>query len=86
MHRVVVLVDGGRHAVTRLEVTRQEATLVNAVVAAVRAADAGGQPVIRVLDDRDEVLVAADLVVRLRRIADRLSEEELALLLDLLPL
>lgn len=86
MHRVVFLLDEGRDTAKRLEVTRPEPTLASAVVGAVRDADAGGRPVVRVLDDRDEVLIAADLVVRLRRVAGRLSEEELALLLDLLPL
>lgn len=86
MHRLVVLVEAGPGVAGRCELIRREPTLAAAVVAAVRQAEAQGARVAGVLGNRDEVLVAADLVVRLRRVARQLSEEDLFLLLELLPL
>lgn len=86
MHRLVVLLDGGRGSPGRLEMIRAEPTLVAAVVGAVRDVEAAGQHVIGISTDQQDALVAADLIVQLRGVARCLSEEELAVLLDLLPL
>lgn len=86
MHHLAVLLDGGRGVPQRLETTREEPTLVAAIVGAVRDAEAGGHHVVGIVKDRQDVLVAADLIVRLREVAKGVSEEDMAVLLDLLPL
>ncbi|WP_117215005.1 hypothetical protein [Allorhizocola rhizosphaerae] len=87
MHRLVVLFDESPGVTGRLEQRRAEPLLAEAVVCAVREADARGHRVIGVIDRRGErVVQAADLIVRLRGVARDLSEEELVLLLELLPL
>jgi hypothetical protein len=87
VHRLVVLLDESPGVTGRLELRRAEPMLAEAVVGAVREADARGLRVIGVRDRRNErVVLAADLIVRLRGLATELSEEELVILLELLPL
>ncbi len=87
MHRLVVWCEESRGVTGRLEQSRPEPMLAAAVVSAVREADAQGRHVVGVMDRRrEQVVLAADLILRLRRVAEGLSEEELALLLELLPL
>jgi hypothetical protein len=82
----VVLLDESPGVTGRLEQRRAEPMLAEAVVCAVREADARGHRVIGVMDRRERVVQAADLIVRLRGVARELSEEELVVLLELLPL
>lgn len=88
MHRLIVLVER-QPGPQRVEMIRPESLLASAVVCGVRDLEVGGRRVIRVLNERQarpEVLIAADLIVRLRGLTPLLSEEEVAVLLDLLTL
>ncbi|HEX6684479.1 MAG TPA: hypothetical protein VF062_16875 [Candidatus Limnocylindrales bacterium] len=86
MHRLVVEVDGRSIGFTWMWVLRAESTLAAAVVSAVRDVEGHGYKVVGVRTGRTEMGEAAGHVLGLRALAGRLSEEEMAMLLDLLPL
>jgi hypothetical protein len=87
MHRVTVLTKG-RAGPAQIDVVRSEPGFAGAVVEAVREAELSGAKAARVFAEgqRREVLEAVDLVLRLRALVPRLSEEELLTLLELLPI
>ena len=84
-HNLVLLLDG-EEGVRRAELVREEPCLATAVVCAVRDVEASGSRVQSVLQPQAGAAAAADLVLRLRRISPGLSEEEMAVLLEMLPL
>lgn len=86
MHRLVVEVDGRSCGFTLMWVLRAEPALAAAVVSAVLAVEGHGYRVVGVRTARAELGEATAHVLGLRALAGRLSEEEMALLLDLLPL
>lgn len=71
---------------SRLPAVRPEPLLADAIVSAVRDFEGHGYKVIGVRTARWELCEATRLVLGLRAVAAHLSEEELAVLLDLLPL
>lgn len=71
---------------SRLPAIRPEPLLADAIASAVRDFEGHGYKVTGVHTARWELCEATRLVLDLRAIAAHLSEEELALLLDLLPL
>jgi hypothetical protein len=87
MHRVTVLVKH-RASAAQIDVVRSEPAFAEAVVEAVREAELTGAKAARVFaqGQRREVIEAADLVLRLRALAPKLAEEELLILLELLPI
>jgi hypothetical protein len=85
VHHVIVEVGGRPGGTLWVPVISTEPTLVRAIVSTVREVEARGHRVIGVNPDQHDLLEAADLVLRLRMLAEQLSEEELVLLLDLLP-
>lgn len=86
-YRLVVLRDAGSGGFEQLEVVRRAPMLAAAVVGGIRDVERAGGRVVRIIDGQQQrVLVAADLILRLRGLVTDLSEEEVALLLELLPL
>ena len=71
---------------SRLPAVRPEPLLADAIVSAVRDFEGHGYKVTGVRTARWELCEATRLVLDLREVCAYLSEEELALLLDLLPL
>lgn len=86
MHRLVVEVEGCPVGDTVLPVIRPEPLLADAIVSAVRDVEGHGYKVTGVRTARWELCEATRLVLDLRAVSAQLSEEELVLLLDLLPL
>lgn len=86
VHRLVVEVEGCPLGNSWLPVTRPEPILADAIVSAVRHVEGHGYKVTGIRTARWELCEATRLVLGLRAVAPRLSEEELVLLLDLLPL
>lgn len=79
-----------------VELVRDEPTLAGAVVGGVREMELAGSTVLGVAAEPAEVaparqphdaavVWAADLILRLRRLGPGLTEEDMALLLELLP-
>jgi hypothetical protein len=86
MHRLVVEVEECSIGLSWLLVIRPEPILADAIVCAVREVEGHGYKVTGIRTVRWELREATRLVLGLRALAPHLSEEELALLLDLLPL
>lgn len=90
VYRVMALVEAPPRAqalVRRLELAHGEPSLAAAVVMGVRGLEHDGQRVVGIRDGRGRPIVtAADLVLRLRELSAVLSEEDLLVLLELLPL
>jgi hypothetical protein len=87
MYRVVVLVEAGPAGA--VPAAHDERALAVAVVTGVREIERAGGKVVCLGDGGDEssaVVVAADLILRLREVAAALTEENLLVLLELLPL
>jgi hypothetical protein len=89
VHRVILLVEARAAGTQRLELVRGEPSLATAVVLGVREIERAGGRVVR-LDHGpgrpSAIVVAADLILRLREISALVSEEDLLVLLELLPL
>jgi len=89
VHRIIVVVEARTEGVPRLELSRGEPSLAAAVVVGIREIERSGQRVVRVGEATGRpsaVVAAADLIVRLRELSALLSEEDLLVLLELLPL
>jgi len=86
MHRLVVEVEGCPMGYTWLPAIRPEPLLADAIVSAIRDFEGHGYKVTGIRTTRWELCEATRLVLDLRAVSAHLSEEELALLLDLLPL
>jgi hypothetical protein len=89
VHRIIVVVEAGPGGAPRLELVRGDAALASALVLGIREIERSGQRVVRIGDcgaRPSAVVVAADLVLRLRELSAVLSEEDLLVLLELLPL
>jgi hypothetical protein len=87
MYRVVVLVEARPAGST--PAARDELALAVAVVAGIREIERAGGRVVCIGDGgpgSSAVIVAADLILRLREVSATLSEENLLVLLELLPL
>jgi hypothetical protein len=85
-HRLVLLVDGPAGE-QRVELVRGEPCLASAVVCGVLDLEMSGARVRRIVaGPQGGVIAAADLVLRLRRLVPGLSEQEMAVLLELLEL
>ncbi len=82
----MILLLEGPTGEQRVELVRAEPTLAGAVVGGVREMELAGRKVLGVVPATREapVAAAADLILRLRRISAGLSEEEMALLLELI--
>lgn len=85
MHRLIVEV-AGREAVEALPMIRHEALLARAIACAVQEVEALGHRAVGVRVASPALGEATRLVLALRDVSPELTEEELVLLLDLLPL
>jgi hypothetical protein len=86
MHRLVVEVEGCPTGDSCFPTIRPESLLADAIVSAIRDFEGHGYKVTGVRAARWELCEATRLILDLRAVRAHLSEEELALLLDLLPL
>lgn len=86
MHRLVVEVARCPMGDSWVPAVRPESLLADAIVSAIRDFESHGYKVTGVRAARWELSEATRLVLDLRAVSAHLTEEELALLLDLLPL
>jgi hypothetical protein len=90
MQRMIVLVEARPAVVVQaMELARGDRSLAAALVVGIREIERGGRRVVRIGNTPGRpqaVVVAADLILRLREVSAVLCEEDLLVLLELLPL
>jgi hypothetical protein len=90
VHRIIVVVEApSAGTAPRMELSHGDPALAAAVVVGIGEIERSGQRVVRVGEGTGRpsaVIAAADLILRLRELSALLSEEELLVLLELLPL
>ena len=86
MHRLVIEVARCPMGDSLLPTIRPEPLLADAIVSAIMDFESHGYKVTGVRAERWELCEATRLVLDLRAVSAHLTEEELAMLLDLLPL